>query len=195
MRRPPPSVYAFVSAPIDTPPSLGSLGHNQLCGLDYRGNGTYTAEGITKLCEGLKGSTVTSLECAAGLKCLLLCQRPLTQKRTPLHSLPCQKANTFLSEHTFLPWPAETFPQSLANAHAHALPSTFLHIHAMPPSIVRRVDRGHVLLSDGWVARAPAPISHPRATSPRHSLGNNNLNDQSMQAVKDAAGSGVSITF
>ena len=51
--------------PIDTHPSLGSLAGNQLCGLDYEGNGTYTAEGITKLCEGLRGSTVTSLECAA----------------------------------------------------------------------------------------------------------------------------------
>ena len=62
-----PRVFAFVSAPIDTPPALGSLAGNQLCGLDYEGNGTYTAEGITKLCEGLKGSTVTSLECAAAL--------------------------------------------------------------------------------------------------------------------------------
>ena len=59
-----PLVFAFVSAPIDTPPSLGSLGYNQLCGLNANGNGTYTAEGITKLCEGLKGSAVTSLKCA-----------------------------------------------------------------------------------------------------------------------------------
>ena len=51
--------------PLTLPPSLGSLADNQLCGLDYRGNGTYTAEGITKLCEGLKGSAVTSLKCAA----------------------------------------------------------------------------------------------------------------------------------
>ena len=58
-------VFAFLSAPIDTPPLLGSLAGNQLCGLDYDGNGTYTSEGITKLCEGLRGSTVTSLECAA----------------------------------------------------------------------------------------------------------------------------------
>ena len=29
------------------------------------GNGTFTTEGITTLCEALKGSTVTSLECAA----------------------------------------------------------------------------------------------------------------------------------
>jgi len=28
-------------------------------------DGTYTVEGITKLCEGLKGSAVTSLKCAA----------------------------------------------------------------------------------------------------------------------------------
>ena len=60
------------------PPFLGSLAENQLCGLDDLGRGTYTTEGITKLCEGLKGSAVTSLECAAAPKCLLSCQRPLT---------------------------------------------------------------------------------------------------------------------
>ena len=38
---------------------------NQLSGLDYEGIGIYTAEGITKLCEALKGSAVTSLRCAA----------------------------------------------------------------------------------------------------------------------------------
>ena len=58
-------VFAFVSAPIDMPPFLGSLTENQLCGLDWRGRGTYTAEGITKLCEGLNGSAGTSLKCAA----------------------------------------------------------------------------------------------------------------------------------
>ena len=57
--------FAFLSAPIDMPPFLGSLTENQLCGLDWRGRGTYTAEGITKLCEGLKGSAVSSLKCAA----------------------------------------------------------------------------------------------------------------------------------
>ena len=72
-----PRAFAFVSMPIDTPPSLGSLADNQLCGLNNDGEGTYTAEGITKLCEGLKGSAVTSLECAAA-PCSLLCQRPLT---------------------------------------------------------------------------------------------------------------------
>jgi len=58
-------VFAFLSMPIDTPPSLGSLAGNHLCGITPWGTGTYTTEGITKLCEGLKGSTVTSLECAA----------------------------------------------------------------------------------------------------------------------------------
>ena len=56
---------ALLSAPVDTTCSLGSLAGNQLCGLDWRGDGTYTTEGITKLCEGLKGSAVTSLKCAA----------------------------------------------------------------------------------------------------------------------------------
>jgi hypothetical protein len=41
------------------------LGENPLCGIDFMGNGTYTSEGITKLCEALKGSAVTSLKCAA----------------------------------------------------------------------------------------------------------------------------------
>jgi len=31
----------------------------------YTSVGTYTTEGLTKLCEGLKGSAITSLECAA----------------------------------------------------------------------------------------------------------------------------------
>ena len=54
-----------------------------LCGINpYTGEGTYTAEGITKLCEGLKGSCVTSLRCAVAPKRSLLCQRPLTLLRT-----------------------------------------------------------------------------------------------------------------
>ena len=62
-----PIVFAFSSAPIDTvPPSLGSLANNELCGVTSFGSGTrHTTEGITKLCEALKGSTVTSLKCAA----------------------------------------------------------------------------------------------------------------------------------
>ena len=41
------------------------MASNQLCGLETDGEGTYTAEGITKLCEALKGSAMTSLKCAA----------------------------------------------------------------------------------------------------------------------------------
>jgi len=37
------------------------LARNELCGLDEWGQGTYTSEGITKLCEALKGSAVTGL--------------------------------------------------------------------------------------------------------------------------------------
>ena len=42
---------------------------NQLCGLNDDGDGEYTTEGITKLCEALKGSAVTSLKCAATPEC------------------------------------------------------------------------------------------------------------------------------
>ena len=51
--------------------------------------GTYTTEGIAKLCEGLKGSAVTSLECAAAPR--VSCQRPLTQQ-----TLCCSPACAFL---------------------------------------------------------------------------------------------------
>ena len=60
-------MFGFLSAPLDTCPFLGSLSENQLCGLDYyrHTRGTYTTEGFTKLCQGLKGSAVTSLRRAA----------------------------------------------------------------------------------------------------------------------------------
>ena len=44
------------------PPNARSLSENARCGVDKYGYGTYTAVGITALCEGLKGSAVTSLE-------------------------------------------------------------------------------------------------------------------------------------
>ena len=40
---------------------LGSLNENQLCGLDRDGDGNFTTEGLTALCEGLKQSKVSSL--------------------------------------------------------------------------------------------------------------------------------------
>jgi len=83
-------VSASLSVPIDTAtPHLCSLANNQLCGLDRQGNGTYTSEGITKLCEALKGSSVTSLKCAAAPECSLSCQRPLTHANlSPFPTLP-----------------------------------------------------------------------------------------------------------
>ena len=65
MRRYPKSTLAlYASIPDDTFPSLAcSLSHNSFCGV-LQGFGigsTYTAEGITALCEGLKGSAVMSL--------------------------------------------------------------------------------------------------------------------------------------
>ena len=49
---------------------------NKLCGLYYdfgKFKGTYTAVGITQLCEGLKGSAVTSLKCAARPESVCFC--------------------------------------------------------------------------------------------------------------------------
>ena len=55
-----------MSAPIDTAtPHLCSLAGNRLCGLYWLAYGTFTADVITKLVEGLKGSAVTSLRRAA----------------------------------------------------------------------------------------------------------------------------------
>ena len=62
--------------------------NNHLCGLDDEGRGNYTAMGITKLCEALKGSAVTSLKCAAAPECSLSCQCPLTA----LSTHPCSHA-------------------------------------------------------------------------------------------------------
>ena len=58
--------------PIATPVHLPSA-PTRLCSLDNNGlcldeNYDFTAEGITALCEGLEGSAVTSLRCAAALR-------------------------------------------------------------------------------------------------------------------------------
>ena len=37
----------------------------------FSGEGTYTVEAMTKLCEALKGSAVTSLKCAAAPRACL----------------------------------------------------------------------------------------------------------------------------
>ena len=53
-----------MSGPDEHVSSARSLDDNRLCGVwveCYEQKGTYTTEGITALCEGLKGSAVTSL--------------------------------------------------------------------------------------------------------------------------------------
>ena len=70
-----------MSAPVDTAVLLCSrLGYNSIGGC-YDDDDEFVAntEGIIALCEGLKGSSVTSLECAVNPKCSPLCQRPLTR--------------------------------------------------------------------------------------------------------------------
>ena len=62
---------------LSLPHYLCSL-ENDLCSQFFRGDGTYTAEGITKLCEGLKRSAVTSLKYAAPPEC-----SPFCVNRTP----------------------------------------------------------------------------------------------------------------
>ena len=56
----------------------------------------------------------------------------------------------------------------------------------MEPTCIRRLDREHVRLTNGWVARVPlAP--------PCRSLQNNRLNAAAEQAMRAAAGSGVKL--
>ena len=59
------------------------MADNQLCGIYYEDGelkGTYTAEGITKLCEGLKGSAVTSLKCDAAAQVFAFVSAPADRK-------------------------------------------------------------------------------------------------------------------
>ena len=50
---------------IDTSSFADSLSNNVMCGVDENGDGTYSSEAIIELFEVLKGSSVTSLGCAA----------------------------------------------------------------------------------------------------------------------------------
>ena len=59
-------MFAFLSASAATAVFTASrLADNNICGHWDRGKFVVTTEGIIALCEGLKGSNVTSLECAA----------------------------------------------------------------------------------------------------------------------------------
>ena len=95
-------LQSVLSAPIDTPPSLGSLGGNELCGINFRGRGTYTTEGITKLCEALRGSAVTSLRCVTAHRVFAFVLTPID---TPLlSSFPLQLARQQALWHGPILW-------------------------------------------------------------------------------------------
>ena len=101
--------------------------------------------------------------------CLPLCQRPLTAlRRTPLPPTPTVWRGTASGRKEEPPLlkgsrephrckccskPTGTELPAFPRKRTHTLPPPFLHIHSMPPSIVRRVDRGHVL-AVGRVGRA-----------------------------------------
>ena len=55
------------------------MGNNLLCGLNWLGKGTYTAEGIIAIAEMLKVNTaLQSIGCASRARFLTKCQQPLT---------------------------------------------------------------------------------------------------------------------
>eukprot|EP00964_Phaeocystis_antarctica_P119624 scaffold83337_cov64-Phaeocystis_antarctica.AAC.5 len=73
-----------------------NLDNNALCGLYYDDDddeddlkGTYTAEGITALCDGLKGSAITSLRCAVTPRVFAFMSAPIdTPTLSPFPILP-----------------------------------------------------------------------------------------------------------
>ena len=93
---PAPKCFVFMSAPVYTAVFTASRLSDNSIGGCYDDDGEFVAntEGIIALCEGLKGSSVTSLECAANPKCSPSCQRPLTAASTR----PCPHAHS-LSEN------------------------------------------------------------------------------------------------
>ena len=111
-------VFAFVSGPVDTAVFTASrLSGNRIGGYyDYdAGEFVATTKGIIALCEGLKGSSVTSLECAANLQVFAFLSAP-TDTKANTFPLPflflCTLPPASESEHVFLPehipsfWPA-----------------------------------------------------------------------------------------
>ena len=136
----PDLVFAFVSAPIDTP----TLSPHPILSLarSLQGN-SIGAEGATALAAILNKTKITELKCAAAWKCLLSCQRPLTHLRT----LP--------------PFLARSYLRQLVSTPSALLPARLPHSHPRDADLVRRV-----LLPSGRTSRAPIYPPHPRATCP-----------------------------
>ena len=140
-------MLAFASAPTDTTgplthllpyyprPTHDSLADNGLCGVDEEGDGDYTTEGITALCKGIKGSALTSLECAAVPKCSLLCQRPPVDTRLLSHCphpspIPCSLAENFIGAKGASALAAILKHTKITNLECAAAPSVRSHVSA-----------------------------------------------------------------
>ena len=64
----------------------------------------------------------------------------------------------------------------------------------MQPTVLRRIDRGHVLMSDGWAVRLPLKsLASPFVCD--RSLQSNGLNDDAKRALQEAAGERVKLSF
>ena len=172
-------MFAFLSAPVDTPPFLGSLTNNSLCGITF-GEGTYTAEGITKLCEALNESAVTSLKKVRRRPtCLRFCQRPLTRTcplTVPPH-IPCSIRYNRIGDEG-------------ASALAAVLKETK----------ISHLECAAAQYSVRFCVSAPLTSLRPHCIDstliPVHSLEYNNLTKEAKQALQDAAGStSVRINF
>mmetsp|Transcript_32117 Transcript_32117/g.79501 ORF Transcript_32117/g.79501 Transcript_32117/m.79501 type:complete len:101 (-) Transcript_32117:628-930(-) len=57
------AVITLAAALKDSQITSLNLDDNQLCGIDGNGRGTFTTNGITALCDGIKQSKVSSLRC------------------------------------------------------------------------------------------------------------------------------------
>ena len=117
---------------------------------------------------------------------LLSCQRPLTHLRT-LPPFLARASLASISEHISYLGPSPSLPPSLL----HRLP----HSHPRDAALDRAPRRPRSRPPVGRVGRACSRAHLTPLRPSRHRLKWNSLNDEAKQAVKDAAGSGVSITF
>ena len=117
---------------------------------------------------------------------------PIDKKAsTPPRPTCVRKRTRSLSEH--IPCFALQNLPALAHKRTHIFPSLFPHPR---DAALHRAPRGPRSRPPvGRLGRACARAHLSSLRPLRHSLQYNNLNDEAKQAVKDAAGSGVSITF
>ena len=204
-------VNAAYSLTTPTPPLARSLGRNLI-----------GDQGASSLAAILKETQITSLKCAAAPECLLLCQCPLTHLRTLFPPFLCTFPPASEREHTssFVPFRThsfKTFPNTLlvpffsrthslclacstscsrsqTHTHPYSTHTSSTSTRCCPPSCAAWTAATSSCRTGGWRV-LPRPSHPPCVRSLRHSLEYNGLGNQAKKAVKDAAGSGVSITF